>query len=486
MVAPGVTVTTAVRSGPTGTPRVNSGQYFVIGLAERGPTDRSVKINSMGDYRRIYGDRTTYGALFDDLTMFFESGGQQAVVLRVVGAAATTGTVQLKDGAGTPLNTVAVNAAAAGAWASRLQVVVAAGDNANTRKVTINLDGSPVESYNNLADVQTMVSRFAASPYVRLTDLGSVTAAPNNLPSVGTFVLSAGTDDRLSVDGARVGSKLAVFNSGDGDGAIAAPGFGSSVHAALLSHGAENRRVAILSAARGTSVNDLRILGLSVNANGQHGDIFAPHLVVGDGVGGTRVVPPDGYVAAARARTHDLTGPWASPAGEGSISGYVLGVDQEFSRADHELLDAGRISPIRVVSNRIRLYGWRSLSGNDTDYGSLTVQDTLNRISVECEARLEPFVHKTIDGRGQLFAAMAGVPIGVVEPIRASGGVFEKVDAASQEVVDPGYSVNVGPSLNTVESLQGNRVNAQVAVRLSPNAFSINLSIIKVGLTAAV
>ena len=46
MAAPGVVVTTATRSGPTGTPRAQSGQYFVIGLAERGPVDVPVKVTS--------------------------------------------------------------------------------------------------------------------------------------------------------------------------------------------------------------------------------------------------------------------------------------------------------------------------------------------------------------------------------------------------------------------------------------------------------
>lgn len=486
MAAPGVVVSTATRSGPTGTPRAVSGQYFVIGLAERGPTDKAVKINSMADYRRFYGSRVSYGSLHDDLSAFFEAGGAQAHVLRVVGAAATTGFLNLMDG--TAAQTIKVEAASAGAWSTGLTVQVEEGSNGTgTRKVTVRLGGEVVETYNNLASVAEIVGRFAASPYVKVTDLGS--ASPDALPAVlPATVLSAGADDRAAVNAAALEAQLPLFKIGLGDGAVAAPGYGSSMHQALIAHAKANRRVAILAAPRGASVNDLTTLGLGLGgvAGSQHAGLFGPHLVVSDGVGGTRVISPEGYVAAARNRAHDLYGAWAVAAGETSVSNYILGVDQEFSDADHELLDAARVNPIRSIANRIRLYGWRSLSSNETDYHSLTVQDTLNRLVTECEARLETFVFRTVDGRGQLFAQMQGVLIGVLEPIRAAGGIFERTDPVSREVLDNGYTVDVSSSINTVESLARNEVNAQVAVRLAPNASLINLTIVKVGLAAAV
>lgn len=141
------------------------------------------------------------------------------------------------------------------------------------------------------------------------------------------------------------------------------------------------------------------------------------------------------------------------------------------------------MSPIRMVSNQLRLYGWRSLSVNETDYKSLTVGDTLNRLVTECEARLEPFVFRTIDGRGRLLSQMQGILIGVLEPFRAAGGLFERT--VDNEVIDPGYSVNVGPNINTIQSLADNEIRANVAVRLSPNASTIDLTIVKVGLAAA-
>lgn len=490
MAAPGVVVTTSTRSGPLGTPRAASGQYFVIGLAERGPTDVATKINSLGDYRRLFGERVTYGALYDDLAMFFETGGTQAWVVRAVGAAATKGTLTLSDGAGSPVPTIRIDAANEGAWSSRIKVQVEVGGaGANSRKITIRLDDNVVEVQNNLTSVAGIVTAFARSPYVRATDLGSASAAPLNLPAVnaaGGVVLSAGTDDRAAVNAARLTALLPLFKIGLGDGSVSAPGYGAAMHTALQAHAADNRRVAILTGARGDSVTTLSTTGLGLASNGQHAGLFAPWVQVGDGAGGTRTISPEGYVAGSRAKAHETAGPWQPGAGELSINSYIIGLDQEFTRADAETLDASRVSPIRTVQGRARIYGWRSLSGNEVDYASLTVQDLLNRLVTEAEMRLEQFVFRTVDGRGQLFSQMAGVLVGFLEPIKAAGGIFERIDPLTGDLLDQGYSVNVGPNLNTAETLARNEVRAEIAVRPSPNASLITLSIVKAGLTAAV
>jgi hypothetical protein len=490
MPAPGVVVTTAVRSGPTGTVRAPSGTYFPIGITERGPVDAPQRVQSMAEYRRIFGDRTAFTTLYDDLAAFFESGGSQAYVLRVVGAAATVGTLSVPDPLAVP--TIRVDAASAGAYSSRLTFQVVAGTNgAATRKAVVRFDGNVVEAYDNLATVAAFVAAFAASPWVRVTDLGSASA--DKLPAA-TFggatgtALTAGNDDRATVNAARLTTQLALMKPGLGDGAVAAPTFGAAMHAALIAHAKDNRRVAILAAARTATVDDLIAASLPLGATvgAEFAGLFGPHLIVSDGAGGTRVIGPEGYVAAARNRAHEAAGPWQPAAGEGSVTPFILGVDKEFSKADHERLDAARVNPIRLVAGRNRLYGWRSLSSNETDYASLTVADTLNRLATECEARLEPSMFRTIDGRGQLLAELKGILIGVLEPIRAAGGIFERVDPVTNDVLDPGYSVDVSSSLNTAQTLARNELYAAVAARLSPNAALINLTIVKVGLTAAV
>lgn len=494
MPTPGVVVTTATRSGPASPSGASSGQYFLAGLAERGSVTRPVRVRSLAEYIAQFGNRVTYSAMYDDIQTFFEEGGAQAWVTRVVGPAALLagglGTLTLSDRATTPVATLRVDAANPGAWSTRLTIETAAGTITGTYRLILRFDGNIVFDANNLATPGDAVSRFAGNQWVTVTDLGSASAPPTNIPAVRAATpLAAGTDDRAAVTAAMLVSALDRFDIGFGDGSVAIPGQGTAVHAGLAAHAKATRRIAILSAARGAAIGDAATAGTLVNAaanvNSEYAGLFAPWVLVPDGAGGTRAIGPEGFVAAQRAAAHRSVGPWRAPAGIEGIAAYVIGVDQGFTRTDHDLLDAGRVSPIRVISNSVRLYGWRSLSQDEQNYSMLTGRDVLNRLTVECEARLEPFVFQTIDGRGQLLSAMNGVLRGVLEPIRSQGGIFER-RAENGDILDVGYTVDTGPGVNSIDVLANNEVRARVAVRISPTAALVSLTIVKVGVTAAV
>ena len=87
--------------------------------------------------------------------------------------------------------------------------------------------------------------------------------------------------------------------------------------------------------------------------------------------------------------------------------------------------------------------------------------------------------------KGQLLASVAGELVGIVDPMRAAGGLYENYDADGN-LVDPGYSVDVGPTVNTVAVLNANKIAAVLALRVSPVGTLIDLTIVKAGLTATV
>ena len=244
---PGVNVTTSARSGPVAPLRASSGQAFFIGQTERGPADVAVRLRSFSDYTSVFGSRVNYGFLYDSVKTFFEEGGEQCYIGRTVGNAATVGTVTLSDQAVAPLSTLRFDAANAGAWSSGVSIVIADGSLADTYKVSVVIAGDTVESVNNISTPLAAVGAFSTSNYVRATNLGSVTAAPNNNPVNGAFALSAGADDRAAIVLADYEDALELFTQGLGDGAVAAPGLGSTVHTALETHASANRRVALLS-----------------------------------------------------------------------------------------------------------------------------------------------------------------------------------------------------------------------------------------------
>lgn len=479
---PGVLVRTATRSGPVNPTIPASGRYFVVGQFDRGRTDVAQRVRSLAELEVLYGPRVAYGSAYDDLRMFFEEGGTEAHVVRVVGPAATVGTLTLKDDAGTPADALRVDAIGAGAWSASVTVEVAAGTLPSTFKVVVDgpLDGD-TETYDNLATAADAVAALGRSRYVRGTDLGA------GVPAVAAAAaLSAGADDRAAITASHMTDALALFGRDLGAGAVAIPGYSSAlVGADLMAHAKDRRRLALLAAPIGSSDNDyLNAADSLIAPDGEYGGLFGPWVEIPMGGGRTKLVSPEGYVAAQRARAHLEAGPWRAPAGEIAVARFVVGVEREITRAQGDTLDEGHVSAIRTIAGTTRLYGWRSLSTDAENYALLTGRDVLNTIAYECEARLEQYVFQTIDGKGQLLAKVAGTLVGVLDPMRAAGGLYERI--VDGEQIDPGYSVDVGPTVNTDAVLASNKIAAVIALRVSPVGTLIDLTIVKAGLTATV
>lgn len=487
---PGVNVTTATRSGPSAAGRAPASTFFVAGLTERGRTDKAYAVGSLAEFEAEFGGRVSYGTLHDTVRTFFEEGGLRAYVVRVVGAAATSGTLALSDQAATPVPTLRIDAKGAGTWSSGVTVAVAAGTLPDTFRLTIAY-GDDVETYDNLASPAAAVTAInRRSQWVTATDLGSATVAPDNNPAVApAAALSAGDDQRASVVATDYVTALDARATKDlGAGIVAVPGQTSAaVGAGLIAHGVTNNRLAALALAATATAEDAISAAATLRGTtgSEYAGLFFPWIKVPDGAGGTRNVSPEGYVAAVRTRAHLAEGPERAPGGEISQAEYVLDTVTAIDRATGDELDSAGVSAIRAIpGGGIRLYGWRSLSDDVDNYALLTGRDMLNYLVVEGERRLEQYVFRTVDPRGHLFSEIAAELVGLVEPIRVRGGLYALIDDQGNEI-DPGYSVNTGPSVNTPARLAAQEVWAELGVRVSPTGAVINLIITKAGLTAA-
>lgn len=486
---PGVTVTTATRSGPASAEAGAAARYFVLGLTERGDVTEPVRVRSLGEYEALLGGRVSYGALHDDLRVFFEEGGAEAYVGRVVGPAAAAGTLTLNDrNATTPEPTLEVSAASPGAWSTDLTVAVEDGTQSGTFRLVVAYDGRIVERFDNLTTPADAVASTAASTWITVADAGSTSAAPDNQPAVAAAAaLSAGDDDRGSVTAETIGAAAARFTPDYGAGAIAAPGYDAElVGPDLIEHARAHNRLALLSVDVAAVESEATAAAATLGdlPGSEHAGLFYPWVLMPDGAG-ARPVPPEGYVAACRARAHRDVGPWRAPAGAIAQASYILGPAVELDRAAGDALDEARVSAIRRIVNTTRLYGWRSLSPDAENYALLTGRDVLNYLAVEGERLLEPFVFETIDGQGRLLSLVASTLVGLVDPMRAAGGLYERFDDNGEQV-DPGYSVDVGPTVNTDAVLAQNTISAVLAARVSPVGTLIRLTIVKAALTASV
>lgn len=486
-MAVGVQIKNELRSGTSRPLRKTSGQYMVVGFTERGDTSKPIRLQSMVDYARYCGDRMPYGTLYDDLQTYFNEGGALAYVSRLVGAAATVGTVTLNDNAATP--TLRVDAQNPGVWSSRVSVQVTAGADAGLFGLDVFFDDVLVEQYPNLADPTQAVARTANSTYITLTDLGSASAAPTNNPAVNATPVgvTAGNDDRASVTDSNRVTALGRFAPELGTGAVASPGSNTpTIQNGLINHAAANHRIALLAAARGTASVGLISLAQSLAVQGaENAGLFAPWVQIPDGSGGTRTISPEGFVAAKRSVAHDVEGPWLVPAAANGRAAFVIGLDQSFDQTTGDQMDDGHVSAIRTFGGIPTLDGWRSLSPDEINFGLLKYKDLVNTISVDLKNELNGETFATIDGRGQELSRMNALCVGYLEPIHQAGGLFEKRNPDGS-LVDPGYSVETGPAVNPLNQLQHNIAAVNVAVRPSPSAALIYLTVIQVGLTASV
>jgi hypothetical protein len=364
-------------------------------------------------------------------------------------------------------------------------VQVIAGSQTGTFTIVLSYNGTEVERYRDLSDPATAVSQINAySGYVKATNLGSVTSAPGNNPAVlASTSLASGANDSGSVTSSMLVTALSRFNADLGPGIVGIPGQPSSaVAAGLMAHAKAYNRVAITAPASGTSVSAAASAarGLRTTTGSERLAFVYPWVQIPDGAGGTRTISPEGFVAGRRAATIDAAGAASAsraPAGEAGIARYATGVERLLTTDDINTLDADAVSAIRTLAGVPRLYGWRSLSMDEVNYRFLSTADLLDDISARGLAILERYVYRTIDGKGHLFLQIENDLQGLLAPIADAGGLYARPDGNPP---DPGFKIDLGPTVNTPASIGRGEIRAIVEVRDSPLAALIRMTLVKV------
>ena len=482
----GVQLRTDVRGGASQRLGVIGSQYFVAGLTERGTTASPVAVDSMADFQREFGDRVNYGFLTDDLASYFAEGGTRAHVLRVVGGSATKGTRTLVDRAGTPANTVKIDAIAAGAYSANIDVSVENGSISNTFTVKVFLDDELVDTYMNQATPAAFVAAVAArNRYITASNLGSATSAPNNNPAVlAAAALSAGTDDRGAVDAAAMlAAANAKFVADLGPGAVAIPGYpASDIGAGLIAHGNATGRSPLLHAEVADALSAARAdaLGFGATVGAEAAGLIHGWVKIPDPtqLAGDVTIPPTGAVAGVRARAIESVGAWRAPAGDDFQFRYVTGITHDLTATEIDTANDGHVIPIKRKGTRFELYGWRSLSNDSENFLHLSGKDTLNALAWDAKQVVEPFVFRPIDSRGVLLNGIASVLEGMAQRYADAGALYAKSIDGNE--VDPGWSVQV------TAIPEERRIEAVLAARIAETAELVLVTVVKVATSASV
>ena len=159
-----------------------------------GPLNTAMTIQASDDIKKFIGTGTGH----DVLKQMFKGGVQSAVVVRA-GTGGTTGTVQLKDTATSPVSVVSFTAKYPGTRSLSVSVKTSLAE--STLKEVVLYDGTEKLESRTIeagdAEVDAVVAAFANSAYVNVT---KVAAGNGTLAAVSQAALTGGTDPTVTTE----------------------------------------------------------------------------------------------------------------------------------------------------------------------------------------------------------------------------------------------------------------------------------------------
>lgn len=480
----GVKVTASKVAGTTNS-GTESGRFIIAAPTATGPTEPTL-VRSLAVFAEHYGLRTpAYAAAYDAAELFFKEGGAELVVARVLGPAAQpdTGTIKARVTGVDPSDAITVKARAMGAN-SRLALDIGAG------KVTVLIKAAsgpiPVE-VGEFLGAEGLLDFLTSSAYVNGIWTAETDPSDSMTVDVQVVALEGGQDDGLNATTAEYLAAGVKATDEYRGAAWSTPGFYPGVAAfAEFSQGLGGP-LYITAGDRSGGLEQFDVAG----APGLPDNVLCvyPWIRVPTGNSAlTRVVAPEAYVGAIRARAHLVDGFWRVPAGEASAARWATSPANYPNPTgavwDSDTAETTGANLIVASQGQTVLSDYRAVSSTSSTIVLANEADSIATITDRLRTALAPYVFAPIDGRGHLFSQVEGTVVGVLQPIADAGGLFARLEDGDEK--DPGYSVDVSASANTLENLAQNVLNVRVAVRLSPSARLINVNLIQVPLQGTV
>jgi uncharacterized protein len=419
ILSPGVLVTEVDFSSYVRS--LSTSVFGVVGVFEKGPVNKATLVTSLEDARRKFGgymDAQGYLAMLS-LKNFFENGGSVAWVVRVTSTVngeslALPSEVTIADRAAEAEPTLLVSAATPGTWGDALSVEVAASEVYPTTGVTLRVrqNGVLVDVFKDVlvgaahvASADYVEKRVnGVSPFIKVTDVLSPTASPDNLPELGEKDLSGGDDglagitiqefigDAAHKTGLSALDEVAI-------NFLAVPGeaddlTGDTLGQALVAY-AEGRKdcMALIEAPQGLTAQQVVEWRKAAGFNSSYAALYAGWLLAKHPVTGREIaLPPSGFVAGVYASTDRQVAVWAAPAGlnRGVVRG-ASGPETRFSRGELDLMYEAGVNPITLDLGSLIVLGQKTLQ--------LRASAT-DRVNVR---RLLIYIEQAIGNSGKFF-----------------------------------------------------------------------------------
>ena len=173
-----------------------------LGVAEKGPLKKAVKVFNFIEYQNLYGGFLDGYFLGQAVFQFFNNGGTQCYIVRVSGENTMTANIVLNDRGATAQQSLTISAVSPGVWGNKLAVVIADGTNEPGNEFNLSVywqdELTPLEKFENLSMVPSAPNFVeiivASSKYIQVavnqantnvqagTSRGAAAPAPSSSP----------------------------------------------------------------------------------------------------------------------------------------------------------------------------------------------------------------------------------------------------------------------------------------------------------------
>lgn len=466
----------------------STGTAFVVGAASYGPETPTL-VRSLKEAELQYGPRAEAESqkLYDALNTFFVLGGERAYVNRVLGAGSAVGKKELEAGA--TAKTLVVSSKYKGAWANKFQLVVpASGEEIQVLNETT---GELLETVKGGAKAENYGPFPRETAYLTITE-GSGYAAGKagllkELTLAGKTHLESGANPTATK--AETTKAIEGFPKNLGPGQLIVPvatfGVEEAVHTAMGEHAQKNNRFAICDLKEAEKANTT--VATLVAEKGTYSTAISSYMaftastcvVQGVTLGTTRTVLSSSVVAGLCAQASRTRNDNQNPSGETwPLSPYVLSFTNPYKQPEIEELAEKNINSFKEVNGLPCLFGFRTALSKEKDLIFWQAPPARERMRLYWRAELigNSYLFKTIDGRRRLISRFQG---------DLQGLITEEflVNALFGETAPEAGVVNVGEPVNTLATIQAGELNAELIVRISPNAELVNIGIVSIPIT---
>jgi len=355
--------------------------------AFRGPTTFT-RITSWTEYTKYFGAFEGSDSFLPySVFSFFQNGGREAYIARVVGANGAVAAAPVLQDRNTAVTTNApagaaqdillVEALNIGVWGNDLTLSVADGTDEGLFTLLIKFQGTgdaaTVERWIDLSTdpshprfVESVVN--GNSTYIKATvDVNNDTAEPNNIPAVQSDTPFVGGLDGNTPTAAEQLATVEQLDAIEQPVILVVPGeFTASNVNGIISY-AQGRDdifyIADVPPAQSPSAVITYADSLTRNS---HAAIYYPWVKMPDpnstARGATKLVPPSGMVAGQYVTTDLTRGVFKTPAGVGNLLSGVVDVEVKPTADQLGNLNLAGVNAIRVLTGRgIAVYGGRTL-----------------------------------------------------------------------------------------------------------------------------